>query len=71
MYAIINTKTKKFVSGTDYRGRPFKQITSYEKALTYEHLEVVECEFKTRECGKKYKIVNVKLVVLGDDCNDK
>lgn len=66
MYAIRNKKTKKWVYGTDYRCDPRKQRTSFDRALTYEHLDSAEIDFMVRGCGKDYKVVPVKLEVIAD-----
>ena len=69
MYAIINKKTKKFVYGTDRRQfysktRSFKQITSFDKALTYSHREYAEMDIMSRRMSKDYEAVEVKLITV-------
>ena len=69
MYAIINKKTKKFVCGTDRRQfysktRSFKQITSTEQALTYEHKEYAEMDVMGRRMSSDYEVVEVKLIIV-------
>ena len=70
MYAIINKKTKKFVCGTDHRQfypatNTFKQIMSFDQALTYEYKEYAEMDIKSRRMSKDYEVVEVKLIVVG------
>lgn len=66
MYAIQNIKTGKFVYGTDYRyGRPgkkFNQRTSKNQMLTFEYYEAATEAFRSRGCGKNYRIVVLKTV---------
>lgn len=64
MYAIINKKTKEFVYGTDYRYRPKRQRTSSEQALIFDDFESAGIDFKCRECGKDYEIVEVRLEII-------
>ncbi len=67
MYAIMNTKTNKWVYGTDYRYNPPRQRTSFEEALTFEELEDAQYNFKLRHCGKKYKIYRVHLAIIHEE----
>ena len=62
MFAIVNTKTGKFVYGTDYRYYPPRQKTSNNKMLTYENLWCAKHDFLHRKCGKNYKIAVLKTV---------
>ena len=62
VYAIKNTRTRKWVYGTDFRHNPRTQRTSFEKAILFEDKEKADSEFKFRECGKDYKVVQVELV---------
>lgn len=62
MYAIKNTRTKKWMYGTDFRRRPRTQRTSSEKAKLFDEEMDALSEFKFRECGKDYKVVQVELV---------
>lgn len=66
MYAIQNIKTGKFVYGTDYRyfrpGKKHNQRTSKNQMLTYaDYFQAAE-DFRTRGCGKDYRIVVLKTV---------
>lgn len=61
MYAIKNIKTNQWVYGTDYRHNPHHQKTAYEQALTWENEVEINIDFKHRQCGKDYKIVEVEL----------
>lgn len=65
MYAIRNKRTKKWLYGTDYRRCPPIQRTSFNQAITFEDLEEAEHQFKRRQCGKDYVIVEVELRVIG------
>lgn len=66
MYAIMNTKTGKFVYGTDFRRhrniRTYNQRTSKNKMLTFADLEEAEQAFKVRGCGNDYRIVVLKTI---------
>lgn len=62
MYGIINTRTKKWVYGTDFERHT--QRTSDERALLFETYEDAELEFRLRKCGKDYKIVRCRLEVM-------
>ena len=62
MYAIQNTKTGKFVFGTDHRypvnnRGTRRQRTSCERMLTYEDYPEAKAELLARRCGKDYKVV--------------
>lgn len=62
MYAILNTKTKKFVYGTDKsNGWPFYQRESSEQMITYSDPEIAKIDFRRRGCGDEYKIVKVRI----------
>jgi len=75
MFAIVNSKTEKFVYGTDFthphyskkypKKRIFEQRTSYNQALTYAEYSTAELDFVHRGCGKDYKIVKVSLKIVG------
>ena len=60
MYAIQNIKTGKFVYGTDRRYYPYHQRTSANCMLTYDYLYLAHSDFRTRKCGKDYRIVALK-----------
>jgi len=66
MYAIQNIKTGKFVYGTDYRyrrpGKKHNQRTSKNKMLTYDDYYEAAQDFRSRGCGKDYRIVVLKTV---------
>lgn len=50
MYAILNTKTKKFVYGTDKsNGWPFYQRESSEQMITYSDPEIAKIDFLPEE----------------------
>lgn len=63
MYAIINTRTKKFVYGTDYSHYPYTQRTSTDQMETYGDMLLAVMDFRKRKCGKDYKIVRVEVSV--------
>ena len=75
MYAIQNIKTGKFVYGTDYRYPKPRQRTNHNQMLTYADYESANCDFRTRRCGKGYRIVEVEvrkvIKVKGVKKNDK
>lgn len=57
MFAIINTRTKKFVYGTDYRYCFPRQRLSTEKMLTFETAEEAQAAMNLRCISKKsYRI---------------
>ena len=60
-WAIINTRTNKWVYGTDYRMWPHRQKTSYDKAILFDEEMDALHQFKHRQCGKDYKVVEVEL----------
>ena len=62
MYAILNTKTKKFVYGTDKsNGWSFDQRESSEQMITYSDPEIAKIDFRRRGCGDEYKIAKVSI----------
>ena len=61
MYAIKNTRTGKWVFGTEYRVHPYAQKTSFDKVLTFEDLVEARMEMGLRQCNKDYEIVKVKV----------
>ena len=62
MYAILNTKTNKFVYGTDKsNGWPFYQRESSEQMITYSDPEIAKIDFRRRGCGDEYKIAKVSI----------
>ena len=81
MYAIRNKKTKKGVYATDFRmkhprmrkreisGKNYshEQKTSFNKALLFGDLIEAQVEFEYRACGRQYEIVEVQLVVKGEE----
>ena len=81
MYAIQNKKTKKWVYATDFRmkhprmrkreisGKNYshEQKTSFNKALLFGDLIEAQVEFEYRACGRQYEIVEVQLVVKGEE----
>lgn len=60
MYAIVNTKTNKFVYATDWRYNPPHQRTSNAQMLTFPDKETARISFRARRCGKDYKICVLK-----------
>jgi hypothetical protein len=64
MFAIINKRTLKFVYGTDYRYHPYHQRTSYDWMLTMPDIEKAEYEFRHRQCGKDYVIVEIAPLII-------
>lgn len=66
MFAIINKRTLKFVYGTDYRYHPYHQRTSYDWMITMQDREDAEYEFRHRQCGKDYVIVEIAPLIYVD-----
>lgn len=64
MFAIINTKTGKFVYGTDYRYRPPHQRTSSKQMLTYPSLKSAALDFVRRKCGHEYEIASLYPITI-------
>ena len=58
-YAIKNTRTGRFVYGTDYRYYPPHQRTSRYRALLFEDYESADIARKSRRCTNYYAIVPV------------
>lgn len=83
MYAIRHKKTKKWVYGTDFRMRhprikkrdisgknySHEQKTSFNKALIFGDLVEAQVDFEYRGCGYDYEIVEVELIVKGENFN--
>lgn len=63
-YAIQNQRTKKFVTGTDYRYHPPHQRTSEIVGLMFENEEIAMNAFKHRHCGKDYQIVEIEPITI-------
>lgn len=77
MFAIQNIKTGKFLTGTDYRYQPFRQITNANAMKTYDNLASAKADFISRKCGREYRIVNLGNIVVKEvigfdmvDCYD-
>jgi hypothetical protein len=72
MYAIINKKTKKYLCGTDYNYTIktndnryiHKQLTSFNKCLTYESERSAKMDLLHRRTGKDYKIVKIRVSLV-------
>ena len=64
MYAIQNRRTKKYMTGTDFRMTPHRQFTSHDEAKTYGRLISAARDFQSRQCGVEYRIVSVSLSVM-------
>lgn len=62
MFTIINTRTGKFLFGTDYRYHPPRQRTSDNQMVTYETLQAAKHDFLHRRCGRDYKIACLKTI---------
>lgn len=62
MFAIQNQKTGKFVYGTDYCYYPRRQLTDFERMLTYDEYRFAESDFLSRECDKDYCIVELESI---------
>lgn len=62
MFAIQNIKTGNFLYGTDYRYFPPHQRTSRNQALTYDSLATAKADFRSRRCGKDYRVVCLKTI---------
>lgn len=62
MFAIQNIKTGNFLYGTDYRYFPPHQRTSRNQALTYDSLATAKADFRSRRCGKDYRVVCLKSI---------
>jgi hypothetical protein len=60
MYAIKNIITQQWVYGTDFRYNPHHQRISDRQALTWENEVEANLQFKHRQCGKDYKVVEVE-----------
>lgn len=61
MYAIKNTRTGKWLYGTDYRRSPPIQRTCTERVATFYDEEDALRELKHRKCGKDYKVLKVQI----------
>jgi len=63
MYAIINTKTKKFVYDTDFSKKTPMQKSSSNMILLFDTKKEAEKAYKTRQCGKTYKICEINFTI--------
>lgn len=63
MYAIVNTRTGKFVYGSDWRYRPPHQRTSADRLNVYDSENEAHADFFRRKCGWDYQIVEIKMTV--------
>ncbi len=63
VYVIKNKKTGKLVTGTDYRYHPPHQITDGGEILVYMDKPQAENDFRLRQCGKNYKVVEMGLLL--------
>ena len=78
MFAIINKNNGKFLSGTDYRCSPPKQILSRHMTLLFEYGFQAQTELNGRcrwmKDKSNYKIVKVEINIIRDatieDLND-
>lgn len=70
MYAIINTRTRQFVCGTDHRYCPNHQRTNIQEMLTFESKEEARAEMFGRQCGKDYEVFEV-VAIYGKVLNKK
>ena len=61
-WAIKNTKTGKWLYGTNFGHGHNTQNTSHNRIQTWENRELAEAEFRWRKCGKGYKVVPVEIV---------
>lgn len=61
-WAIKNTKTGKWLYGTNFGYGRNTQNTSHNRVQTWETKELAEVEFRWRKCGKCYKVVQVEIV---------
>ena len=64
MYAIVNTKTNKFLYSTDYRYHPPHQRTSNDQMLTFPDKQLAFIALKFRQCGKNCKVCVLKHVEI-------
>lgn len=60
MFAIQDTKTGKWVYGTDFRYNPPHQRTSNNRVMIWDSVTDALFEYKRRKCGKKYKVAELK-----------
>ncbi len=67
MYAIKNTRTGKWLYGTDYRRSPPTQRTCTERVATFYDEEDALREFRHRKCGKDYRVVKVKIIEVKEE----
>lgn len=63
-YAIIDTRTGKYVYGTDFCYSPRHQRTSDCQMITFPDILSARREFSGRECGEDYKIVKIGTEIL-------
>lgn len=63
-FAIINTKSGKFLYGTDYRYNPPHQRTSKDVAQMWHDKEFAEAQLLSRHCSTNYRVVEVEVTVI-------
>lgn len=65
MYVIMNSKTKKYLYGTDFNYTPHRQRTSDDCAMIFSTEDDAKREYKRRMCGKTYIICKISIDVIG------
>lgn len=64
MYVIMNSKTKKYLYGTDFNYTPHRQRTADDCAMIFSTEADAKAEYKRRQCGKTYIICKIELKIL-------
>ena len=64
MYAIRNTRTKKWIYGTWWQSGRVVQRTATNRALVFAEYEDAKTALCWRRVGKDYEIVPVRLVEI-------
>ncbi len=66
MWAIRNTRTKKWLYGTDFKHKPYVQMTSKDCCLTYEDERSALIDMRFRMCDKEYEVVRVRMIIMAE-----
>lgn len=69
MWAIRNKNTKKWLYGTDFR-LPYTQHTSFDRVMLFFDEREARYAFKSRQCGKDFEVVAVRLEAVEDITDD-
>lgn len=64
MYVIMNSKTKKYLYGTDFNYTPHRQRTANDCAIIFSSEADARSEYRRRQCGKTYVICKIGINMI-------